>query len=104
MANQIDLESKYIILISGILKKCLPKDAKVFLFGSRSTGSAKPFSDIDLLIDIGQPLSIKQLADLTVDLDESLIPYKVDLVDAWAISDEFKIAINEQLLPFNFSI
>lgn len=73
----------------------MPSNAKMFFFGSRTTGRTKPFSDIDFLIDIGTQRSLEQLSSLTIEFDESLLPYKVDIVDASTISEEFKLAIHD---------
>lgn len=100
MNPSLDLALKYQQLIANILAKHLPSNAKICFFGSRTTGQAKPFSDIDILIDIGKPLSLKQLTTLNIAFDESLLPYKVDIADATVISESFKQAIFSQLIPF----
>ena len=56
------------------------KEAEVYLFGSRARGDASPSSDIDLAIVSDQDLS-EDLTMLREILEESLLPYKVDLVD-----------------------
>lgn len=99
MKPLIDLDPKYLEMIMQIVHKNLPENTKVFLFGSRATNRAKPFSDIDLLIDAGPPLSLAQLSSLNVDFDESLIPYKVDIADSTTINKEFRLAIQDQLIP-----
>lgn len=98
MNSSFDLDSKSLEMITQILLEHVPK-AKAWLFGSRATGHAKPFSDVDILIDVGLPLSIQQLASLNTAFDESLLPYKVDIADARSISDTFKNAIDDQLIP-----
>lgn len=102
MNKIIELDPKYLDLIAQIVRNHLPSNTKVFFFGSRTTGLAKPYSDIDLLIDTGNPLSLEQLSILTTEFDESLLPYKVDIADAYTISESFKKAIHNQLVPFNF--
>jgi len=55
----------------------------VWAFGSRVTGTAKPFSDLDLLIRTEQPLTFEEIATLKDAFDESDLTIRVDLVD-WA--------------------
>lgn len=103
MHQHIDLDLNYIDLIAEILREHRLSNTNVFFFGSRTTGRAKPFSDIDILIDTGKPLSLEQLSSLNTAFDESLLPYKVDIVDAKTVSEEFRLAITDQLVPLNLS-
>lgn len=88
--SAINLTDEQLKLVQIILRKYLSPHAKVLLFGSRATGSAKPYSDIDLAIDAGAPLSLDQLAKLADSFENSALPYKVDIVDWHAIDDEFR--------------
>jgi predicted nucleotidyltransferase len=56
-------------------------DASVWLFGSCARGDALQHSDIDIAILAGDELPFGFLAELDADIEESLIPYDVDLVD-----------------------
>ena len=103
MIQRIDLEREHMDLIAKIIRQHMPSNTKTFFFGSRATGRAKPFSDIDILINAGKPLSIQQLSSLHTEFDESILPYKVDIVDANTMSEEFKLAIQDQLVSFNFT-
>lgn len=96
--QRIDLDSKYLTMVLEVLKKHLPPKTKVYLFGSRTMGRAKPFSDIDLMIDMGKILTLEQRSLLEKDFEESLLPYKVDLVDAFSATAAFKAAIQQQLI------
>ena len=98
MNTSIDLERKYFDSIIQILNKYLPPNASVWFFGSRVTGRSKPFSDVDILIDLGVALSLTQLSELDTAFDESLLPYKVDIADAQTISETFRDAIEDQLV------
>ena len=53
----------------------------VFLFGSRSIGNASPISDIDVAIYPKKSLHSGPLSSIREELEESGIPYSVDLVD-----------------------
>ena len=51
---------------------------KVFLYGSRAKGNYKKGSDIDLTL-IGENLNLRLLNKISLDLDDLLLPYKIDL-------------------------
>lgn len=88
--SEIDLTDEQLFILRKILHTHLPLSTKVWLFGSRSTGKAKPYSDIDLAIDVGQSLSLDILAKLASEFEDSILPYKVDIVDWHAIDDTFR--------------
>lgn len=53
----------------------------VYLFGSWVTGGRHEASDIDVAVEAETPLRAGLLAELRESLDESSIPYRVDVVD-----------------------
>jgi len=55
-------------------------ESKIYLFGSRATGKASPFSDIDIAVESIDPIDGK-LSEIRYTIEESTIPFKVDLVD-----------------------
>ncbi len=81
-------------LIQSILHEHVPNCA-VWAFGSRATGNAKKYSDLDLAIIGKQPIGLYQSAQLTEAFAESDLPYKVDVVD-WATTSEAFRRIIEQ--------
>lgn len=99
MNSELDLSAAHCNVIKKILEQHVPPHAKVWIFGSRATGTAKKFSDVDLLIDLGVPMPLDILAKLSVDFEESNLPYKVDLADARTISTSFYKTIQAQLIP-----
>ena len=81
----------YIDIVKQIVLKHVPKDNfAVFLFGSRAVGNAKPLSDIDIGILGLEPLPTLIKADLETDLEESIVPYKIDLIDFYQVDKDFK--------------
>ena len=56
--------------------------AQVRVFGSRATGRARPFSDLDLLVVRPERLSWAQRADLRDRFEASDLPFRVDVVEA----------------------
>ena len=68
---------------------------KTWLFGSRATGNARSFSDIDLALDAGAASVPRQLlVRLSCALEESHIPFRVDIVDMHNVS----LAVRESIL------
>lgn len=51
---------------------------KVILYGSRAKGSFQPASDIDLVL-IGERLTLSNQFSIENELDDLLLPYKIDL-------------------------
>jgi predicted nucleotidyltransferase len=52
---------------------------KVLLFGSRAKGTHKNGSDIDLAL-VGESLTLQDLQNISLDLDELYLPYSFDLL------------------------
>ena len=65
----------------------------VWALGSRATGTAKPFPDLDLVVITEQPLSLDLSAHLSEDFPQSNLPWKVDVVDWATTSDVFRAII-----------
>ncbi|KIH75704.1 Predicted nucleotidyltransferase [Geoalkalibacter ferrihydriticus] len=55
-----------------------PAVKKAVLFGSRAKGNFKPGSDIDLTL-FGPSLTSRNLTVIADELDDLLLPYKIDL-------------------------
>lgn len=51
---------------------------KVIVYGSRAIGIYKPSSDIDLIL-FGDQLSVDILSKIESELDDLLLPYKIDI-------------------------
>lgn len=68
------------------IKKNL-KIQKIILFGSRAKETYKKGSDIDISV-VSEGLSLKELNQLKVMLDDLMLPYKIDLLDYGRISND----------------
>ncbi|MGH8609164.1 MAG: nucleotidyltransferase family protein [Gammaproteobacteria bacterium] len=64
--------------LKQVLRSHLPEGVPVYLFGSRVRGDGRWNSDYDLWIDAEIPWAT--LTDLTEELEESFIPFGIDLV------------------------
>lgn len=70
--------------VRSIVDRVLP-GAQVNVFGSRATGRARPFSDLDLLLVQPARLSWAQRADLHDLFEASDLPFRVDVVEVEAL-------------------
>jgi predicted nucleotidyltransferase len=75
--------------------------ARVFLFGSRASGCARTTSDIDVAIDATLPLPAGLMGRLREALEESPIPYRVDVVDLAEVEEPFLQKVRREGLPWN---
>ncbi len=81
----------YIDIVKQIVLKHVPKNEfAVFLFGSRAVGNANSLSDIDVGIMGTKPLPTLIMADLDSDMEESIVPFKIDLIDFYQVDQAFK--------------
>ncbi len=71
------LKEKDIQKINGVFMK-YPHIEKAILYGSRAKGSFRNGSDIDLTL-LGEGLTLSVLFAIENDLDDLLLPYKIDL-------------------------
>jgi type I restriction enzyme S subunit len=78
----IDIRPQDWAILRAVLRQHLPQH-EVWAFGSRVTGRAKPYSDLDLVVVADAPLSLGERAALAEALTESDLPWTVDLLD-WA--------------------
>lgn len=71
------LKKKHIDAICAVFSG-YPAIEKVIIYGSRALGNFRNGSDIDLTL-IENELSFKELLKIENELDELLLPYKIDL-------------------------
>lgn len=79
-ANNIEstgLSPETIKKIHQVFARC-PEIEQVYIYGSRAKGNYQPGSDIDLAIK-GQQMTHSQLYRTESELDDLLLPYKIDL-------------------------
>lgn len=103
MTHEIILTHNQLKIVKDILQLHLPAKANVWVFGSRATGKVKPYSDLDLAVDIGVTIPIVLSAKLNDAFDESPLPFKVDIVDWQSISESFRKKINDDRIPLIFT-
>lgn len=94
----MDLTPKHRKIVCDVLARHLP-DREVQVFGSRATGTAKQFSDLDLVIMGDEPLPVTTMRILRDAFDDSVLPFQVDLVEWAGVSEEFRKVIAVTLVP-----
>lgn len=76
-----------------------PKDYQVFLFGSRASQTNSTYSDYDIGIMGKNSLPATIKADIEDELEQSNIPFIVEIVDFHHVSNIFKkTALKEAIL------
>lgn len=89
------LKDKYKAIIEEVFKKHLD-NYELYLFGSRARDDESSASDVDLAVKIYNPHKKDyKLALIREDLEESIIPYKIDVLDMDSISNEFLNSITK---------
>jgi predicted nucleotidyltransferase len=91
----VDLSFNYLTIVKDILHQFLPNH-EVWAFGSRVTGTAKKYSDLDITIITNQPLDFGVLGDIRDAFSKSDLPFKVDVVDWATTSTEFREIIKNK--------
>lgn len=91
----IDLSPRDWEIVRNILAHNVPQ-YEVWAFGSRTKGTAKEYSDLDLAIITDQPMSLTLSAAISDDFAESDLPIKVDVVDWATTSETFRRIIEKQ--------
>ena len=88
------IEPNHLKIVREILK---PFHQEFYVFGSRSKGTQRPLSDLDIVSKI--PVTKLQFSQINEQLEESNLPYKVDLVLWSDLEDAFKENIQKDLKP-----
>lgn len=88
----IHIEERHLKIIRDILKKY---PYTFFAFGSRVQGTHKTFSDLDLCVK--EELSDLTKGDLEEEFEESMLPFKVDIIEWNKISKDFQSLIEKDL-------
>ena len=96
----IELSAEELATVQRLLAAHFP-NVEARVFGSRYRGTAKPYSDLDIVLVGEQKLDWKQVSLLREAFADSTLPFRVDLLDWYAISPEFQqiIAQGYAVLP-----
>jgi uncharacterized protein len=96
------LDKKTLTSIKKILFSKLDQTKdKVFIFGSWAIGNNRKFSDIDIGIESKNPKIDNLINHLKEDLEESDIPYMIDLVNFKDTTKQFKQVAKQKIISLN---
>jgi predicted nucleotidyltransferase len=92
----LDLSASELACLRSLLVRRLP-GREVWAFGSRVNGRAKPHSDLDLVVMA--PIMDLERFELSADLDDSDLPFRVDVVVWQELPESMRAAIGRDLAP-----
>lgn len=72
----------------------------IYLFGSHAAGTSRRFSDVDVAVDAKTPILASLWADLREAIEDSTVPWHVDLVDLGQVDPEFRGRVISEGLPW----
>ena len=89
--NAIDIDPRDMETLLSLLERHLPQTA-AWAYGSRVARHATPQSDLDIVVfsDAGQKRQVSLLKEA---LEESNLPFRVDLLEWDSMPDNFKARI-----------
>lgn len=90
----IQLSQQHLSMIRDLLHTYIP-DTLVWAFGSRVKGTANPSSDLDVVAFIGDDQKMR-FSMLKEALEESNVPFRVDLHSWNELPDSFKRTIEKE--------
>ena len=83
--------NSYLELVKKIVLENIPKDKfNIFLFGSRAREKHRQKADIDVGVKGDTKLDKKIIWEIKDKIEESIVPYKVDIIDFIDVGPEFK--------------
>jgi predicted nucleotidyltransferase len=98
MTHTIDTRQQDLTIVLDILRAHLPHGARAWVFGSRATGTARRYSDLDVALEWERPLGLDLIGAVTEALSESELPYKVDVVDLRLVTPAFRMIIEPDMI------
>lgn len=87
--KELNVTEKDRQVLIRIITKYLPK-TKIYLFGSRAREDHALESDIDIALDNNNKIESSILSSIREGVEESTIPFTVDIIDLNNVSNDFK--------------
>jgi len=85
----MDLQPQHEHIVKSILRQHVP-EAVVYAFGSRVALTAKPHSDLDLVIVGKEEIPLHCMHLLEEAFADSDLPFRVDVLDWHVVPDDFR--------------
>ncbi len=98
-AEELKISAEFFEEIREVFERYLKGTGSVvYAFGSRVAGTTKQYADLDTAIDFnGEKLPEMKEIRIKNGLDDTYVPFRVDVVDYNTISDDFKESIAPDL-------
>jgi len=93
-SRTLQLSEKHRAMVEKLLARHLP-GVEAWAYGSRAKGTAKPWSDLDLVVFAG-PGQKNAVAELREAFEESDLPFRVDLFVWDEIPETFRENIHKE--------
>lgn len=90
--TSLHLAPVHLTLVQAILADHLPQ-TRVLTFGSRTAGTPRKYSGLDLTIIQPKPLTLRAISGLKDAFEDSDLPICVDMVDWNHADSEFKAMV-----------
>ena len=74
--------------VISIIKNNVSNKVRVFFFGSRMDGTSSKSSDLDVLLHGNSPIELGQISIIKEQLEQSNLPFKVDVLDYHRCSEQ----------------
>jgi predicted nucleotidyltransferase len=99
--NSVTNRERYLEHVKQIVPAAVAdREAQVYPFGSFASRSERQSSDINVAIDAGESLLAGVMANLADELEESTVPFEVDLIDLSTVSGDFRNNFIQEGLPW----
>ena len=96
--NRQELINQSEAYIRELLTARIPAQSRVYLYGSRSRRDNRWNSDYDLWVDGDVPRQV--IAEMLDQLDESFVPFKVDIVTTQQLTGRFAEQVKKEAQPW----
>jgi len=96
----LHIDEKHCGVITSIMKSIVElNNCPVYIYGSRIQGKSVKYSDVDIAIDYhGESLPDEIRLKISSLLENSLLPYTVDVIDINAVSTVFRTKIEKDFV------
>lgn len=99
--NSADREQILSFLKKIIVETLHDQSVKVYLFGSWARKEEKRTSDIDIALSADSAIPISKWVELRERIEESPLPYRVDLVDLSKVDQAMKEKVKKEGILWN---
>ena len=88
-------EEQFKLLHELVIQPIRKHGGRIFIFGSRVSGSHHPHSDVDLLFKMSSETKLQMgfLSQIREAIEESRFPFTVDLVDEEDLAESYRESV-----------